>query len=282
MRVKPGQFAVLTGAASGIGLATATTLAQRGLRIARLDVEAQALAATRRQVCDAARPGTDVIDLAVDIADTDMVARAAAHLVESLGPPDLLINNAGVVGPRRALWQQSADDFAWVLGVNLSGVVNGLRAFLPAMVDAGHGHVVNTASIAALTPIAGGGNAPYAASKAAIVALSRVLVEDLRTAGIGIGVSVLCPGPVTTNIRDAARNRPGLGTPAASWVTQSPSFTHAVAPVGPGRVAELVVEAIESERFWVLTNPGNDAEVVADLTAVAAAVRGTPAGVSAP
>lgn len=282
MRVKPGQFAVLTGAASGIGLATATALAQRGLRIARLDVEAQALAATRRRVCDAARPGTDVIDLAVDIADTDMVARAAAHLVESLGPPDLLINNAGVVGPRRALWQQSADDFAWVLGVNLSGVVNGLRAFLPAMVDAGHGHVVNTASIAALIPIAGGGNAPYAASKAAIVALSRVLVEDLRTAGIGIGVSVLCPGPVTTNIRDAARNRPGLGTPAASSVTQSPSFTHAVAPVGPGRVAELVVEAIESERFWVLTNPGNDAEVVADLTAVAAAVRGTPAGVSAP
>jgi NAD(P)-dependent dehydrogenase (short-subunit alcohol dehydrogenase family) len=260
VRVRAGQIALVTGAASGIGLHLAEQFVRRGVHIVLADVEKEPLAAARARVAAAATAGVDVISHAVDVTDARAMIDLAAMVADEVGQVAILCNNAGVVGPRVPLWEQEEADFRWVLDVNLWGVINGLRAFVPDMVRAGRGHIVNTASIAALTTIRGGGNAPYAASKHAVVGLSEVLREDLSVAGLDIGVSVLCPGPVVTNIRDAARNRPGPLERSAHETSVAPTFTHAVEAIRPDVAARLTLDAIEHDRFWILTNPGNEAE----------------------
>lgn len=261
MKISAGQVAVVTGAASGIGLHLAEQFARRGVHIVLADVEKEPLAAARGRVAAAAAPGVGVISHAVDVSDARAMIELAAKVADELGHVAILCNNAGVVGPRVPLWEQEEADFRWVLDVNLWGVINGLRAFVPDMVRVGRGHIVNTASIAALTTIAGGGNAPYAASKHAVAGLSEVLREDLSAARLDIGVSVLCPGPVVTNIRDAGRNRPGSPGGSAHQTSAAPTFTHAVETIQPDVAARLTLDAIEHDRFWILTNPGNEDEV---------------------
>jgi NAD(P)-dependent dehydrogenase (short-subunit alcohol dehydrogenase family) len=260
VRIRAGQVALVTGAASGIGLHLATQFARRGMHVVLADVEKEPLAAARGRVAAAAASGAGVISHAVDVSDARAMTDLAAAVADELGHVAILCNNAGVVGPRVPLWEQEEAAFRWVLDVNLWGVINGLRAFVPDMVRVGRGHVVNTASIAALTTIRGGGNAPYAASKHAVAGLSEVLREDLSAAGLDIGVSVLCPGPVVTNIRDAARNRPGSLGRSAHETSAAPAFIHAVQAIQPDVAARLTLEAIEHDRFWILTNPGNKDE----------------------
>jgi NAD(P)-dependent dehydrogenase (short-subunit alcohol dehydrogenase family) len=243
MKLTSGMTAVVTGAASGIGRALATDLIARGLSVAVTDVEAFTL------------DGCAAND-SFDIADPAAVDAFAAVV----GPVDVLCNVAGVVGPRVPTWQQRPADWQWLWQVNVFGVANMLRAFLPAMTVRGTGHVVNVASIAGLAPIAGGGNAPYAASKFAVVGLSETLRVELDALAPDIGVTVVCPGPVATRIREAERNRPaalgGGGMPVIP-----PTFTNAAARIGADDAAAQIVAAVEADQFYLLTNPANAAEV---------------------
>jgi NADP-dependent 3-hydroxy acid dehydrogenase YdfG len=231
--------AVVTGAASGIGRALAAHLTARGLSVAGTDIEA--------------------VSDSFDVADPDAVDAFAARV----GPVDLLCNVAGVVGPRVPTWEQRPVDWQWLWQVNVFGVANMLRAFLPAMVARGTGHVVNVASIAGLAPIAGGGNAPYAASKYAVVGLSETLRVELDAAAPDIGVTVVCPGPVATQIRSAERNRPAALGGGGSYV--APTFTNAAASISADEAAAQIVAAVEEDRFYLLTNPANAVEVRAKV-----------------
>jgi NADP-dependent 3-hydroxy acid dehydrogenase YdfG len=239
VKLAAGMTAVVTGAASGIGQALASLLIARGLTVAVADIEA--------------------VSDPFDVADPAAVDAFAARV----GPVDLLCNVAGVVGPRVPTWEQRPVDWQWLWQVNVFGVANMLRAFLPSMVARGTGHVVNVASIAGLAPIAGGGNAPYAASKFAIVGLSETLRVELDAAAPDIGVTVVCPGPVATRIRSSERNRPVSLGGGSTFV--EPTFTNAAASIGADEAAAQIVAAVEEDRFYLLTNPANAVEVRAKV-----------------
>ena len=266
MILERGQIAVVTGAASGIGFAVTRRLLDRGLSVVMADVEKSALDSAAEELRESGVPDSSIMTAVVDVSDGPHMQQLAVAVIERFGRTDLLMNNAGVVGPRRPLWEQNEADVDWIRAVNLDGVANGIRAFVPHMVAAGSGHVVNTSSVAALTVIGGGGNGPYAASKHAVVGLSEVLQEDLLSAGVAVGVSVLCPGPVQTRIRDAARNRPlRSDTPA----TGAPTFVHSVATISADEAARRTLAAVEAGRFWILTNAGNITEARERLRRIA-------------
>jgi NADP-dependent 3-hydroxy acid dehydrogenase YdfG len=249
MRLEPGTVAVVTGAASGIGRALAQRLAARGMALALTDVEAAPLA-------EVAESLGAVGWRALDVADPAAVDDFAA----SVPAPHLVCNVAGVVGPRLPTWEQRPADWEWIWRVNTVGVANVLRAFVPALVARGAGHVVNVASIAGLAPVIGGGNAPYAASKYAVVGISETLRVELDAVAPAVGVTVVCPGPVATNIRDAERNRPAsLGGGAAAAATP-PTFTNGAARITADDAAAQIVAAVEADRFYLLTNPENAPE----------------------
>jgi NAD(P)-dependent dehydrogenase (short-subunit alcohol dehydrogenase family) len=233
-----GRVAVVTGAASGIGLALAAQLAAEGMRVVMSDVDAGRLEEA------AASVDGDVEAVPADVsrpADVDALAERA-------GPVDVICNNAGVTRPGSA-WELSPAEWEWLLSVNVLGVVNGVRAFVPGMLRRGAaGHVVNTASIGGLLPYAG--IAAYTASKYAVVGFSESLLLDLRAAGAPIGVSVLCPGPTDTEFRAHSRALHPEG-PAADVEGEYDSVTR----IPAADAAALVVDAIRSDRFWVLTHP---------------------------
>lgn len=254
MRLEPGQVAVVTGAASGIGRGLVDAFAARGLVVVLADVERKAL---ERAVAEVASTGATALGVPVDVRDPDQVDALAATVLRELGRVDVLCNNAGVVTPRAPLWQQTFADWQWTVEVNLLGVANGVRAFVPHLVEAGRGHVVNTASIAGLATIPGGGNGAYSATKHAVVGLSETLRLELSLVAPQIGVTVLCPGPVPTRIHDAARNRPDeAARPAepADGLPQ-PDFGLTLEPVPADAVAAQVLDAVESGREYVLTAP---------------------------
>ena len=254
MRLEAGQVAVVTGAASGIGRALVDALASRGLIIIAVDIEKAALDST---VAEVSAGGGKIEGHAVDVRTPEGLRAVADHVISMFGRVDLLCNNAGVVTSRLPVWEQSFDDLRWTTEVNLYGVANGIRAFVPQMVSAGRGHVVNTASIAGLAPIPGGGNAYYSASKHAIVGLSETLMIELAHLAPAVGVTILCPGPVPSGIHDAARNRPGdldcrsRGTGPSS----EPGFDLNLVSVPAATVAESVIDAIETRRPYLLTAP---------------------------
>ena len=184
-----------------------------------------------------------------------------AAIAEALDPSvtscDLLVPNAGVIGPRTAYWLQRPIDWKWVMDVNYWGVINALDVFLPRMVERGSGHVVVTSSMAGLGAVAGGGNTPYAGSKFGVVGVCETLEQDLKEAGIDIGVTVLCPGRVVTNIHSAIRNRPAeLSDPdeAARLAANPTKFPNLGAGETPEDVAKLVIGAVESGVFYLVTD----------------------------
>jgi NAD(P)-dependent dehydrogenase (short-subunit alcohol dehydrogenase family) len=253
MRLTPGRVAVVTGGASGIGLAIVTALAARGLTVVAVDIEEPAH-----------RPPGNVVFRPLDVrSDTDVEALAGSVVAEH-GRVDVLCANAGVVTPPGYLWEQSAADWLWTTEVNLFGVANTLRAFVPHLVRANSGHVVCTSSIVGLAPFPGGRNGAYAASKTAIVGLCEVLREELNEVAPAVGVTVLCPGPVATRIRDAARNRPAdrgvarPGTPAPPAALE-----HGMAKIDPADVARHLCAAIEAGTMYALPNRGTAAHAVA-------------------
>ena len=176
-------------------------------------------------------------------------------MLRELGRVDVVCNNAGIIAPRRPLWEHTPDDWRWTLDVNLLGVANGIRAFVPAMIEAGRGHVVNTASMAGLTTIPGGGNGAYSATKHAVVGLSETLRVELDEVAPEVGVTVFCPGPVPSRIHDSARNRPAeLADTGPVAVPATTSSMTPLTPVDPAVVGEQVADAVEAGRMYVVTS----------------------------
>ncbi|HWP66092.1 MAG TPA: SDR family NAD(P)-dependent oxidoreductase [Candidatus Limnocylindria bacterium] len=258
MRELAGKVAVVTGAASGIGRALAETFAGAGMKVVLADVEAAALDVAARELGAA---GADVLAVPTDVSSADAVEALAARTYDRFGAAHVVCNNAGVAlaGP---LWECTIDDWRWLLGVNLWGVIHGVRSFVPRMLAAATpGHVVNTASIAGLTSAPGIG--AYNASKHAVVALSETLAKDLALAGAPIKVSVLCPGFVNTRILDSARNRPASLGAERPRPAEMESVMRSLVAAGmpPREVARHVLRAVEDERFYVLTHPDFTAQV---------------------
>jgi NAD(P)-dependent dehydrogenase (short-subunit alcohol dehydrogenase family) len=253
MRLEAGQVAVVTGAASGIGRALVDAFAARGLAVVLADVEQSALDAAVRELADA---GATAIGQRVDVRVPGDLESLAAKVQAEFGRVDVLCNNAGVVTPRAPVWEQSAADWAWLVDVNLHGVANGIRAFVPAMVAVGRGHVVNTASMAGLTTIPGGGNGAYSATKHAVVGLSETLRLELSLVAPDVGVTVLCPGPVPSRIHDAARNRPADAPASAPAQSLAPGMQSwlTLTRVPAEDVAAQVLRAVEEGREYVLTH----------------------------
>jgi NAD(P)-dependent dehydrogenase (short-subunit alcohol dehydrogenase family) len=240
-----GRVAVVTGGASGIGRAMAELFARERAKVVLADIDQHALAAVVQSI--KARGG-DALGVPIDVTDLESVQALAESAFKTFGKVNVLCNNAGV-----ALWggleTATHRDWQWVLGVNLWGVIHGIEAFVPRMIASKEpGHIVNTASMAGL--IASRGLGVYNTSKYAVVGLSETLAKDLRA--YGIGVSVLCPMGVATQIRESARNRP------VDLENEAPGTSEPVELIGrtlaPAAVAEMVLAAIRANRLYVITH----------------------------
>ncbi len=250
-----GKVAVVTGAASGIGRALSDAFAGLGMRVVLADIEAGPLEATAQELRAA---GADVFAVTADVSRFQDVERIGEAAMDVFGGLHLACNNAGVAGGGLA-WEVDLETWNWVLGVNLMGVVHGLHAFTPRIIASGGGHIVNTASMAGLTSTPG--MSPYNASKHAVVTISESMALELAMTHPEVGISVLCPGWVRTRINESERNRPGWTPPAeeteAGALNQMRQMVDNLIAEGlqPAVVANLVVEAIREQRFYVLTHP---------------------------
>lgn len=256
-----GKVAVITGAASGLGRALAGTGAQLGMRLVLADIEPVAL---QRASAELQAQGAQVLAHCCDVSRGEAVQALADAAMAEYGVVHLLFNNAGV-GVGGLIWENSQSDWEWVLGVNLWGVIHGIRLFTPLMLASAQadpayaGHIVNTASVAGLL------NAPamgvYNVSKHAVVALSETLYHDLQLIGAPVGVSVLCPYFVPTAISQSARNRPphlqnsGETTASQRAAQQMAEQAASSGRVSPAQVASLTFEAIRHNQFYIYSHP---------------------------
>jgi NAD(P)-dependent dehydrogenase (short-subunit alcohol dehydrogenase family) len=251
METFAGRTAVVTGAASGIGLGMCRRFSREGLNVVMADIEVDRLTAAAESL--GKESGSGVLAVPTDVSDRAQVDQLASKAAESFGTVHVLCNNAGVLLPNRPIWQNDVDDWKWLLGVNLWGVIHGLQAFLPGMITAGEeGHVVNTASGAGLFPVPGIGS--YCAAKHAVTALTEVLDQDLRMDGSRIGVSLLCPGAVASDIAHAARNRPGWKPRPGDIQALQTSASNLATGMDPDQVGDLVFDAVREQRFYVFTD----------------------------
>jgi NAD(P)-dependent dehydrogenase (short-subunit alcohol dehydrogenase family) len=255
MREFQGRVAVVTGAASGMGRAFAERFAAEGMRVVLADVEERALDVA---VSELRQQERDVIGVVTDVSDASAVERLRDEALEAYGAIHLVCNNAGVlarsdlppsedgVGQGLRLWEQPLEEFTWTFGVNLWGVVHGIRTFVPVLLEQEEGHVVNTASVAAV--MTGERLGIYTATKHAVLAVSETLARQLEDTSVG--VSALCPGAVRTRITRADRNQPG--------------YEHDLAPgeaerlmeggMDPTEVAQMVLDAVRDDRFYIFTH----------------------------
>ena len=256
-----GKVAVITGGASGLGREFANTAAQLGMKLVLADVQAKALEHATEELLDG---GAEVLSMVCDVSKASHVQELADSAMARFGAVHLVFNNAGV-GSGGLIWENSEQDWEWVLGVNLWGVIHGVRVFTRAMLecaarDSGYeGHIVNTASMAGLlTPPAMG---VYNVSKHAVVALTETLEHDLALVGAPIKASVLCPYFVPTGIAQSHRNRPEeLESDERVTPSQLAAQMMTEKAVESGKVtapdvARIAFEAIREERFYIYSHP---------------------------
>ena len=250
-----GKVAVITGGASGIGLAMAHRFAAEGMKVVIADVNEVRL---REAEAGLAEAGADVLPVVCDTALEASVQALAQAALERYGAAHVLCNNAGVTGAADP-WTGPMSAWEWCVDVNLYGVVHGIRAFLPIMLDQGEGHIVNTASMAGL--VAMPNTAAYNATKHAVVAISEGLFLEMKASGAPVGVSVLCPGFVRTNLLDVDQWNDRAGTVVSA--PSSPLGAGMMAAlqsavengVPPEDIAEQVLDAVKAGRLWILTHP---------------------------
>ena len=245
-----GKVAVVTGGASGIGLSMARQFLGAGMKVMIGDVETEAL---ERAVAELKADGGEVEGTITDVTDPDQMESLAKAVVARFGAVHVVCLNAGVGGGGLS-WEMPLSTWEWVIGVNMWGVIHGVRAFVPLLVQQGEGHVVNTASLAGLvaSPFMG----PYNASKHAVVAISETLHHELAMNAPGVHVSVLCPGWVKTNIADSTRNRPAHLQTDNAVDSAAGSILRGFLENGmePDEVAAKVLDAILNDQFWILTH----------------------------
>ncbi len=260
MKDVKGRVAVVTGAASGIGRGMAESFAAAGMKVVLADVDAERLGEFAREL---EKSGAEVLPVKTDVSRQDQVDELARRALDAFGAVHVVCNNAGVAHGGVPTWQSTLHDWEWIVGVNLMGVVHGVRTFTPLLLEQGEGHIVNTASMAGL--ISGAGNALYGVTKHAVVALSEALFNELAAQGQArVRVSVLCPGWINTQIlQSSQRNQPEAvrhhlpqdrTSPEAEIRRKLLESMHA-SGLDPRSVGDLVLDAIRAERFWILTHP---------------------------
>jgi NAD(P)-dependent dehydrogenase (short-subunit alcohol dehydrogenase family) len=256
MKDLKGKVAVVTGAASGIGRGMAETFAASGMKVVLSDIDTGALEETTRSLRNS---GAEVHAVRTDVSKPEQVDALAQQTLSRYGAVHVLCNNAGIavgVGGD-ASWKSPLNDWYWILGVNLMGVVHGIRSFLPLMIEQNtEAHIVNTASLAGLIP----GGALYGTSKFAVVGLSENIYLELLRGGYKPRMSVLCPGFVDTNIIDSERNRPAEFAAQPPQKRPDETFRKWFAELlknslSPREVGKQVLAAIREERFYILTHP---------------------------
>ena len=254
MKELKGKVAAITGAASGLGRSMALAFAAEGMDVALADVDQANLSSVADEV---QAKGVRAITLRVDVSQAEQVEAFRDQTLARLGAIHVVCNNAGV-SPLGAVWENTPADWQWILGVNLWGVINGVRAFTRYLIAQNEGHIVNTASVSGLITPPGSG--AYNATKHAVVALSESLHHDLRERNSAVGVSVLCPAYVPTGIVDSERSRPKdlpKSEKSKETLAKEAMLRKAVTSgkVSADQVAQAVVAAVKEERFYILTHP---------------------------
>lgn len=251
------RVAVVTGGASGIGRAMAERFAAAGMKVVLADIEASALQQAEQEMCAS---GATVLGVLTDVAKAESVEALAQKTLEAFGGVHVVCNNAGVGGGFGPMWTQPVQNWEWAFGVNLWGVIHGIRTFTPIMLKQDtEGHIVNTASMAGL--ISSPFMSVYDATKFAVVTISESLHLELAMQNAKVKVSVLCPGFVNTNIATSERNRP------AALQVETPQFSEAeisfatvmfagiASGTPPATVADKVFTAVQNEQFYILPHP---------------------------
>jgi NAD(P)-dependent dehydrogenase (short-subunit alcohol dehydrogenase family) len=249
------KVAVVTGAASGIGRGMIDAFASEGMKLVLADIEPVPLSAAVKELSE---HGATVIGIECDVSDPAALEALRDRTLEEYGAVHVLCNNAGVGGGGGfASWEAPEEEWRWIFGVNFLGVLYGHRSFIPAMIEQGEGHIVNTASMAGVVPSAG----IYGVTKHAVVALSETTFGELTARGDDIGISVLCPGWIRTRILESERNRPEAPRaeppPAPPGMELMRAMVEGLVEKGqdPLTVGHLVVDSIKRRRFYVLTHP---------------------------
>jgi NAD(P)-dependent dehydrogenase (short-subunit alcohol dehydrogenase family) len=257
-----GKVAVVTGAASGMGRAMAERFAAEGMKVVLADVEAPVLEAA---VTELKHREYDVLGVLTDVSKQDAVENLAQRAIDAYGKIHIVCNNAGVAGERGMIWEETDKQWDYMMGVNFWGVLNGIRVFVPRMLEHGEeGYIISTASVAAL----GSGWGIYGVTKHAVVAMSEWLAQNLAMIDSKLQAAVLLPSGVATNITTVNRNRPDElaedpSTPASVQAERIRRYrermTAAVAAgKQPEEVAETVLEAIKNNDFYILTHPAQE------------------------
>lgn len=252
--LKAGQVAVVTGGATGIGLALVQAFVAKGMRVAIGDVNTGALDAATERLRDT---GGTVLPIAVDVTDPKSVRSMREQVVDAFGSVDIVCNNAGLYNTLESIWKMDMEQWRRLFEVNYWGVLYGIQEFVPLFLEQGSGHVVNTASISGLSVVPG--TADYVSSKHAVVALSETLRADLDMVGASaIGVTVLCPSLVKTDMGDRALNffadATAKETGDRSRIGSGPNLATVL---DPAYVADAALRGIEKGRLYVTPTPGS-------------------------